>query len=394
MKVLMVGQLPVEAGGNYTTGAAKVVYELTKQHINNVDLYMYATNASEQSVRRYCKYPNKYIGYISSLMPILKDLVLHPLKTLREWRHYFKKDHENPLRYAFYKSNLERAIKIVQPDLIHVHSIGNVSATRFAMGKSEIPLLLTCHGIFYRGEKNDIEGRDRYFSNLPLCNYYTGLTEEASHELTEILKIPSDKFTIIPNGVDTTKFFFSEVWRRKIRAEQNVSDSTYVFITVASLQERKGQLVFIKLLEQLQIDYQYWMIGLGPDKSIIEKYITEHQLRERVKLLGYHESDELYRYYSAADIYAHSSWKEGQALSEIEAYATGLRTMVNKAIVGTLVGNAQDKDQYCIVDFKDIQLDSIKEWIMNMKGNRTSQERFDWKHIAEKYVELYRNLLK
>lgn len=392
MRVLIIGQLPKEAGGNYTTGAAKVVYELSKQKASGVELFIYATNASAGAVKSYCSYPNKYIGYKFSILPIIKKLVTDPSKTFREWNHYKTVDHENPLRYEFYRENIRKAIEIVKPDLIHVNSIGNVSVTRFAIGEKKIPLLLTCHGIFYRGESYNTIGRDRYMGNLPLCDYYTGLTEESRQEFTDILGISSEKYTIIPNGVDSSKFYFSEEWRGKIRNEMNVSNDTIVFITVASLQERKGQLTFIKLLEQLDINYQYWLVGTGPDKELIENYISEHHLEGIVKLLGYHDSDDLYRYYSAADVYAHSSWKEGQALSEIEAYATGLRTLVNKAIVGTLVADANDLKQYCIVDFDNIQYDVIKDWIRNKESKRVSKGNYDWKHILERYAEVYKRL--
>ena len=394
MKVLMIGQLPKEAGGNYTTGAANVVYELSKQRIDGLRVYMYATNASEVNVQKRCTFTNQYIGYRKDILGILRDVICHPFRTIREWKHYKSVDHQNPMRYAFYKTNIRRAIEIVQPDLIHVHSIGNVSPTRFAMEGKQIPLLLTCHGIFYRGDADDVRERDSYQGNLPLCDYFTGLTDEARYEFSDILGVPAEKYTIIPNGVDTSKFFFSEEWRGRIRKEMDVTEATKVFMTVASLQERKGQLVFIKMLERLGIDYQYWLVGMGPDKDAIAQYVAEKGLSGKVKLLGYKNSDELYKYYSAADIYAHPSWKEGQALTEIEAYATGLRTIVNKAIAGTLVEDAGNSYQYCVIDFEDVKPEAIKEWIYTEMGKRVSHANYDWRIILEKYSEVYKALLK
>lgn len=394
MRILIIGQLPKEAGGNYTTGAAKVVFELSKQHADGVELFTYATNAPAKSVIQFCNYPNQYIGYIKSVYPIIRGIFLHPAQTFHEWHHYRRVDHENPLRYAFYKANICRAIELVQPDLIHVHSIGNVSATRFAIGDKQIPLLLTCHGIFYRGDTEDVVGRDRYLGNLPLCDFFTGLTEESRHELTDILGISADRYAIIPNGVDSSKFYFSSEWRNRIRQEMKVKEDTMVFITVASLQERKGQLAFIEVLEQLGINFQYWLVGTGPDKEKIERYVTDHHLQGRVKLLGYHDSDDLYRYYSAADIYAHPSWKEGQALSEIEAHAVGLRTIANSAIAGTLVGNVKDSQQYCIINFSKLRMDIIKDWLSLKVEPRESREDYDWRYILGRYVEVYKTITR
>lgn len=393
MKVLMIGQLPKEAGGNYTTGAANVVYELSKQQIDGLEVYMYATNASEANIQKSCSFPNQYIGYRKDILGIIKDVVCHPIRTILEWKHYKTVDHQNPMRFAFYKTNIRRAIEIVQPDLIHVHSIGNVSPTRFAMEGKQIPLLLTCHGIFYRGDADDVKGRDIYQGNLPLCDYYTGLTEEARQEFTDILGVSPEKYSIIPNGVDTKKFFYSEEWRNSIRKEMSVKDNTKVFITVASLQERKGQLAFIKILEQLDCDYQYWLVGLGPDKEAIERYVAEHQLGEKVKVLGYRNSDELYKYYSAADIYAHPSWKEGQALCEIEAYTCGLRTIVNIAVAGTIVGDITDKYLYHVIDFENVQLRELTEWLQLPPTPRQSRSNYDWRSIMDRYGVVYKRIV-
>lgn len=390
----MIGQLPVEAGGNYTTGAAKVVYELTKQNINGVQLFTFATNATEKAARATSQYAHQYIGYRKWVPSIFSDWILHPLRTAKEWRHYRRSDHENPFRYAFYKANIQRAVRLIKPDIIHVHSIGNVSPTRFAIQQRHIPLLLTCHGIFYRGDADDTIGRDRYEGNLPLCDYFTGLTEEARKEFTDILKVPVEKFTIIPNGVDTTKFYYSEEWRMKIREECGADDHTIVFATVASLQERKGQLAFVKILEQLEgLDWQYWLIGLGPEQQQIEEFAREHHLSDRVRLLGYCNSDELFRYYSAADVYAHSSWKEGQALSEIEAFTTGLPAVVNKAIAGTLVSNPSDTEQYYLLDFSDFSKESLKSWLQSRPRDRASRGNYDWQQILNQYATVYHKLL-
>ena len=394
MKVLMIGQLPKEVGGNYTTGAAMVVYELSKQHVDGIRLFTYATNTREKNAEYSSEYTYQYIGYKKDILGLLKDMVCHPQKTLREWQHYIRYDHQNPLRLSFYKTNIRRAIKLTRPDLIHVHSIGNVSSTRFAMDGMRIPLLLTCHGIFYRGDASDVKGHDIYQGNLPLCDYYTGLTEESRYEFTDILGVPSTKYTIIPNGVDTSKFYFSDESRKKIREEFEVGEQTTVFLTIASLQERKGHLIFLKMLEQMNLDYQYWLIGIGQHKATIEEYVSSHHLYRRVKLLGYRNSDELFKYYSAADIYAHSSWKEGQALSEIEAYSTGMPALVNIAIKGTLIDDPQ-QENYCLVDFKSPDFDAIKNWISKAsKYKRQSRQKYDWRNIAERYASLYKELVK
>lgn len=391
MKVLQIGQLPKEAGGNYTTGAAKVVFELSKKPNSSIKLYTYATNTKENKAKLLCHYNNEYLGYRYNAFSIVADLFCHPRETLKEWRHYQKIDHVNPLRFAFYKANIKRAIKIVRPDLIHVHSIGNVAPVRYAVGDEKIPILLTCHGIFYRGESQG-RLRDIHLGNIKLADFYSGLTNESRSEYETLLGVPKDSVTVIPNGVDCKHFYYDEKKREEIRKEQNAPDNTLVFITVASVQERKGQWAFIKLLEKTDLNFQYWIIGGGPDVEPIQSYIVNHNLGSKVKLLGYKNSDELYGYYSAADIYAHVSIMEGQALCEIEASATGLRIIVNDKIKGTIPDLSSG--DYFIINMNNPDIMSLCEWVNTKQANRHSVETLDWGNISSRYAKLYKKVIE
>jgi len=392
VKVLIVGQLPNEVGGNYTTGAAKVVYEISKQRTDGVTSYTYATNTRAENARKISSYDNEYIGYKLMIGRIISSILLHPRRSFMEWKHYRKIDHANPFRYAFYKSNLEKAINVVQPDIIHVNSIGNISPVHYALKGKRIPILLTCHGIFYRGDKNDTIEYDRYMGNIEFADAYTGLTQESLSEFSDILGVDMSKVTVIPNGVDCSKFYYSEEERGKVRHEHNVQTDTKVFLTVASIQERKGQMIFLQLLESLDINYQYWIIGMGPDFQKLTDYCKKNGIAKKVKLLGYRNSDQLYKYYSAADIYAHPSLKEGQALSEIEAYTTGLRTIVNKKIVGTVITDVTT-DNYYVLDFEKYDACDFVNWINKDISERKTRTKYDWSEIAKRYADLYRKIL-
>lgn len=392
MRILVIGQLPKEVGGNYTTGAANVIYELSKQKFVGCEYFTFGTNIPNDKAIAASTYPFQYIGYKKSFKALVKMLFAHPIKTLKKSYHFKMIDGENPLRLLFYEENIKNAIRKTSPDIIHVHSITNLSATHFAIEGKNTPIILTCHGIFYRGDPNDKKNKRKYHGNLKYASAYTGLTQESIIEYERFLGIDRSRVTIIPNGVDCKKFFYSVSERETLRKTYNVSNDCIVFITVASIQPRKGQFDFVKILERTDYNYQYWIIGNGTDAEIIKKYIEEHGMQSKVILLGYKGADELYKYYSAADIYAHVSKKEGQALSELEANATGLRTIVNKSIVGT-IANDVNKSCYHIINMEDPDMISLNEWIESGKDDiRSSKATFDWRIIAEKYNKLYKSI--
>lgn len=392
LKVLMVGQLPTEVGGNYTTGIARVVYELCKQEYSESDIFLYATNIKDRIANEISKYPNQYMGYRISPVKFLINMLKNPILTYRRWKHYKNKSYNNPLRFDFIRFNLERAIKLVKPDLIHMHGDG-LDSLYFANKKYNIPILLTLHGVMWDGDYDDIITHNKYLNNMGFADYFTGLNEEVRRKMIQV-SIPANKITLIPNGVDTKKYYFSKSARESIRAKFGISNDRVVFITVGLIIDRKGQLASLKILNSLGIDFEYWIIGEGPDMMAIRKFAIENDIEDRVKLLGYIKDTDLYKYHSGADIYLHASEMEGQALSETEAYASGLRVIVNQKIANTVVGNPYiDTETYYILKYDSPDYEELLEWISTPICQRVSRSNFSWSVIAGKYEKLYHKLI-
>ena len=147
MKILLIGQLPVELGGNYTTGIANVVYCLSKQTIPNSEVCVYATNAKQSRIK-ISDGPARYYGYRYLVGKMLLNMLSHPFQTLKEWNVYKEKGKVNPLRFEFYKANFQWILNEVNPDLIHMNGAG-IEPLYFA-NKYRVPVVLTCHGVFQR----------------------------------------------------------------------------------------------------------------------------------------------------------------------------------------------------------------------------------------------------
>ena len=391
IKVLSIAQLPTEVGGTYTSGIARVAYELSKQFVDGVETYMYATNISSKNAVKISRYTNQYIGYVIKPFSILLEILRHPKRTIKQWLFYKNKSYENPIRFEFLRYNIKRAIEITKPDLIHMHS-GGIDALYFA-NETKIPVILTLHGMMWDGDEQDFKTKNRYLNNLPLVDYYTGLNKEVKRKMARF-DLPEDKITLIPNGIDSSKFYFSPEKRLEFRKKYDVEDDCIVFITVGLVIDRKGQFDTLKILESLGIKYQYWIMGKGPDYEPIQQYVSEKHLETKVRLFGYISDKDLYQYHSAADVYAHASTMEGQSLAEIEAFSTGLRVLVRKEIAGTVIGDAyQDYLNYFILDYDNVIADRLKKWLMQGNVNRCSKLKYDWSVIQKQYVELYHKIL-
>lgn len=393
-KILVVSQLPKEAGGTYTTGIARVMENLYQKDFGEgLELYWYFTNVPEKIASAKCAFNNQYNGYKIVPLQMVWNFISHPINTIKEWVHYKRIDGINPLRYDFYKVNFKKVLKKIKPDLIHLHGAG-VSPLYYANVKTKIPFLITFHGVMYNKEdETSWHFKPGYLATMQMVDYFTVLNHETKRKALS-LGMPEDKCTTIPNGVDSSRFYFSEEQREKLRIKYEVVGNTLVFMTTGLVIDRKGQYDFILALESLGIDYQYWIIGKGPDEQKIVDYISKHNLEHKVKLLGYIDGRELYKYLSAADVYAHVSTTEGQALSEIEAYAAGLRVIVRKEIAGTVIGDVKtDTDNYYVLDLNTVDNVGLKKWLNNGISTRISRGKFDWSEIARQYGDLYKRLL-
>lgn len=385
MKVLMVGQLPTEAGGTYTTGVCNVTYELSRCATKDIELVVYATNMKDANAR--IEGNVHYRGTSMNPIRMLQSTLSHPASIFRDLLFYNKNCRMSPIRYYAYQNNIERIIKEEAPDIIHCMNSYQIPSCYKASRKFNIPIILTIHGVDMAPQSHDSLG-------LKLADVVTGLTPEA---IAAIRKMGGreEKLVMIPNGTDTTKFHYDESERLKLRQDLTVSDDVTVMLTVGSLSPWKGQYSFLLNLITLPADfkYLYLIIGKGKDEDKIRQFINDNHMEDKVKIIGYVNNTELYRYYSAADIYIHSSYSEGQALSEVEAYATDLKIALNRDVLGTVITDTSNTRDYWIFDFDTFDGEAFVKWAMLHKENRKTRKLYDWKRIFEMYTNIYRKLL-
>lgn len=392
MKVLLIGQLPKEIGGSYTTGVANVVYELSQHPVDGISYYTYGTNLKDEDARKHSCYGNQYLGFKIRPMHLLIGILLHPFRRIREWRHYKNIYKVNPLRFEIYRDNFVRVIKLVKPDVLNIHGTG-IAPLVYANRSFALPVVQTFHGVSDADDDEARRIRPQNIDSAKLADYVTVLTPKIRQFAIDTLHVQKDKVAVIPNGCDTNKFFFDNSERQELRQKMKIKDTTTVFVTASSVIRRKGQLDFIKIVEKLSIDCQYWIIGKGPDYENCVKYCEKHNLGEKVKFLGYVPNPELYKYYSAADVFVHASYREAQALCEIEAYACGMKIVLNKAIVHTVATDTSDKNIYFILDFDSLDLSSLIAW-MQKKQNRLSRKEKDWGNVVSDYKNYFESIIK
>ncbi len=144
----------------------------------------------------------------------------------------------------------------------------------------------------------------------------------------EILRlgISEKKLTVIPNGVDIEKFCPApkEQARKKISLPLN----NKIILSVGHLTSNKGFDLLVKALkilsgESREEDLRLVIVGEGSTRKELEQLISSLQLDGRVHLVGAIPHQELYLWYSAADLFCLASAKEGWPNVLLESLACG-----------------------------------------------------------------------
>ncbi len=207
------------------------------------------------------------------------------------------------------------------------------------------------------------------------------------------LGIDAGKITVVPNGVDSEKFY--RVPMSEARQKLDLPQDKKIILSVGHLVVRKGFHHLIKALAELQKngekDFLLVIVG-GPGiegdfSACLRGLIAESNLSAQVKLVGAQPYERLYLWYNAADVFCLVSEHEGHPNAMIEAMACGRPVIVNKSWCDPTMLNCREGG--VLVDpenYKELA-DAIKtsldrDW--DFGEIITAVQKRDWKHAAER----------
>jgi len=134
---------------------------------------------------------------------------------------------------------------------------------------------------------------------------------------------------------------FLQIGAQRLYSQDNTKPTTFVF--VGRFAKEKNLFLLLKSFATLTKENtlaKLLLVGDGPLKPMIEKYISENELRERVTLLDW--TEDVAGILGTADVLCLSSDHEGYALVLIEAMAAGM------PLITTAVGCAGEVVEDCV----------------------------------------------
>lgn len=149
-----------------------------------------------------------------------------------------------------------------------------------------------------------------------------------------------------------------------------------------------------KILKDNKVEFIWYFVGDGPERSNLEKKISEYGLENNIVITGMQKNP--YPYMANCDIYVQPSYEEAMPVTIIEALRLD-RPVVTTATVGGF--NLVENDRNGIVC--EIRPDAIAESIINLISNKENYDDIvknlkstDYSHEFEKYKEQWKNLLE
>ncbi|MEW4924508.1 glycosyltransferase [Algibacter sp. 2305UL17-15] len=177
--------------------------------------------------------------------------------------------------------------------------------------------------------------------------------------------------------------------------KKNVShqspNRTYKFITVGSLERRKGHLRLLNVLSKLKnVNFQYTIIGKGSQKDTIFSKIKELNLEDKITHIPY--TDKVAKFLSESDFFLQGSFVEGFPNALIETCAVGTPAIafeapggINEIIQDNVNGFIANSEE----DFKNkIDKALSKAWDPQIVHDSVFK-KYNSNTILEKYESLF-----
>lgn len=216
--------------------------------------------------------------------------------------------------------------------------------------------------------------------------------------------LPAEKFVVIPNAIDVPQPPAGErreQIRAHVREEFGLQTDDRVMLAVGRLwpQKRYKDLIWaMDLIKVVRDDVHLLIVGEGPQRWRLERYIDQARIEDRVHLLG--ERSDVPRLLTAADCYWLASGYEGQSNSLMEAMAAGLpvvasdipgnRDLVVDGQSGRLVA-VGDRAGYARAAHEILGDAELAARLGDAARQRMRSE-FSLEKMLQRHLELYREL--
>jgi glycosyltransferase involved in cell wall biosynthesis len=227
-------------------------------------------------------------------------------------------------------------------------------------------------------------------------------------DLTKEAGIDPKRIELIPNGVDTAKFYkLSGHDKNELKESMGYGQYSHIFLAVGQVEERKGYEFMVrawKFINEACPDSILLIIGPGNNNENVYyqkiKKIIDENLIKNIEFLGYKE--ELNKFMKISDCVLHSAFFEGLPNILIEARVAEIPIVCRyiEGVTSDIITNLNIGRQ-CMTespeDFAGEVIKLIKEdngRSATIKDEDERVNKFDIREVANQYINIIESLFQ
>ena len=310
--------------------------------------------------------------------------------------------HYQPYELAL-SSRIVDVVKSYNIDLLHVHyAIPHAYAAYMAkmMLKDEgfnLPIVTTLHGTDITLVGSHPFYKTAVTFSINNSDYVTSVSNSLKADTESLFNI-NKSIEVIPNFIDVNKHDTQE----KLFYRYSVADKKEkILIHISNFRPLKRVVDVVKIFEKVQneIPSKLLMVGEGPERIKVQRYVKKNQLRDKVLFFG--KSNEINELLSYADIFLLPSEKESFGLVALEA-------MIHKVpVISSNAGGLSEVNINGISGFlsKVGDIDNMAKNTIEILSNQSTKKKFqegaykqatnfDISKIIPLYESVYTRVLK
>jgi len=293
------------------------------------------------------------------------------------------------------KINLNVALNKIQPDIVHLQWVSNISLFEEQLNKKQFKFVLS-----QRGYQTNV----RPFVNSENFNYlqhwfpkfdgFHSVSKAISRVGDEIYSDPNKVDKVVYTGLDLDKFEFQP---------EVVNNKVLQLISVGRPHWIKGYDYALKacaLLDQRGIDFNYTIIGAKGDEELLF-LIDNLGLTGKVLLTSKLPQDKVFEMMKVSDIFLLPSLEEGIANVAVEAMALGtpvistdcggMSELITHGKEGWIVP-VRDAEAMAeqIINFTNLELDEIRR--IKMASRQKVEQQHNEDRMIKGMIELYNSV--
>lgn len=278
---------------------------------------------------------------------------------------------------------LKKLQKEEKYDLIYCQQPVGGLMGRLIAKKFKLPCIYTAHGFhFFKGNSKI---RNFIFKTIEkyLSKFTTALITINDEDYEAAKKMKAKRvYKINGIGVDLNKYKADpNLNKTQLKKELGLSDGDFIITSIGEINKNKNTFRVLESIKNINNEkIKYLVCGDGPLKEKYDEYIKEHNLQNRIKMLGYRK--DIPNILNISDVYIMPSYREGLSRAMMEAMCYGLPVIASRIRGNTdLLGN-QEGGILC--DPSNTQ--EFTEAIKNLYSNKQLMEQY-----AKRNIEYVKN---